>query len=321
MSLPAAPQHPLSIGIDMGGTSVKYGVVRGHEILHTGEPIITGDFKGPKALIGEFVRRIHELKAQYPDIRAVGVGVPGFVDVRRGVVHELTNVPGWKEVPIVRELTTATALPSFAENDANAMCYAEFAHGAGKGAENMIAVTLGTGVGGGLVLDGKLYRGSSFGAGELGQMTIDSAGPLWAHGNPGALEGYIGNGPVAERAAVLYKKAKQKVTPEQCQPRFLAAAAKKGDAVAQQVWDEFTTRLAAGLASAVWLLNPDRIVIGGGISKAGPLIFGPLKKKLTAQLAKSFTAGLKIVPAHFGNDAGIIGSAAVALDAAGGAAL
>lgn len=305
----------------MGGTSVKYGVVRGHEIIHTGEPIITGDFKGPKALIAEFVRRIQTLRTEFPDIRAVGVGVPGFVDVRRGVVHELTNVPGWKEVPIVRDLTTATGLPAFAENDANAMCYAEFAHGAGKGAENMIAVTLGTGVGGGLVLDGRLYRGSTFGAGELGQMTIDCAGPLWVHGNPGALEGYIGNGPISKRAEALYKKAKQKTTPEQCKPQALAAAARKGDPVAQQVWDEFTTRLAAGLASAVWLLNPDRIVIGGGISKAGPLIFTPLKKKLKAQLAKSFTAKLEIVPARYGNDAGIIGSAAVALDAAGGEAL
>lgn len=306
----------LSIGIDMGGTSVKYGVVRGHEVIHAGDPIPTAAFRGARALIAEFAKRVAELRELFPDIRAVGAGVPGFVDVERGVVHELTNVPGWVNVPLVKALKDATGLPAFVENDANAMCYAEFVHGAGTGARNLIAVTLGTGVGGGLVLNGQLYRGSTFGAGEIGQMSVNYGGPPWVHGNPGALEGYTGNGPVAARAAALYKKAKVKVTPEQCTPRALAAAAKKGDPVAKQVWDEFTTQLATGLSSVVWLLNPDRIVIGGGVSKAGSLIFTPLKKKMQAQLAKSFTKKLKIVPAYFGNEAGIIGSAALALQAA-----
>lgn len=307
---------PLAIGIDMGGTSVKYGVVRGHEILFTGDPIITSEFKGPKALIAEFVRRVKSVRQDFPGVEAVGVGVPGFVDVQRGVVHELTNVPGWKEVPLRNELTKATGLPCFAENDANAMCFAEFMHGAGKGARNMIAVTLGTGVGGGLVLEGRLYRGSTFGAGEVGQMSIDYRGKPFVHGNPGALESYAGIGPMSLRAAALYKKAKVKKTAAECAPRALAEAVKKKDPVALQVWEEYTSQLATGLANPIWLLNPDRIVIGGGIAKAGNLIFAPLKKKLKAQLAASFYKGLEIVPAQFGNDAGIIGSAAVASEAA-----
>lgn len=309
-------EHPLAIGIDFGGTSVKYGVVRGPEIIHTGDPIITSDFKGPKALIAEMTRRVHQLRSQFDSIEAVGVGVPGFVDVQRGVVHELTNVPGWKEVPLRNLLTASTGLPCFAENDANAMCFAEFAHGAGKGARNMIAITLGTGVGGGLVLDGRLYRGSSFGAGEIGQTSIDYRGPVFVHGNVGALESYTGIGPLSKRAAALYKKAKIKKTPEELSPRALASAVKHKDPVALQVWDEFTSQLSTGLVNAVWLLNPDRIVIGGGISKAGKLIFDPLWKKMKQQLAPSFTKGLKVVPAQFGNDAGIIGSAAVAMEAA-----
>ena len=307
--------QPLAIGIDMGGTSVKYGVVRGAEILHTGDPIITGDFKGPKALIKEITRRVHQLRSQFPAIEALGIGVPGFVDVQRGVVHELTNVPGWKEVPLRNLLTESTGLPCFAENDANAMCFAEFAHGAGQGARNMIAITLGTGVGGGLVLDGHLYRGSSFGAGEVGQMSIDYRGPVFVHGNVGALESYTGIGPLTKRAAFLYRKAKIEKSPEELTPRGLAASVKKKDLVAMQVWDEFTSQLATGLVNAVWLLNPDRIVIGGGIAKAGKLIFDPLWKKMKAQLAPSFTKNLTVVPAHFGNDAGIIGSAAVAVEA------
>ncbi len=308
--------QPLAIGIDMGGTSVKYGVVRGAEILHTGDPIVTGDFKGAKALIKEFTRRIHQLRSDFPDIEAVGVGLPGFVDVQRGVVHELTNVPGWKEVPLRNLLTESTGLPCFAENDANAMCFAEFAHGAGQGARNLIAITLGTGVGGGLVLEGRLYRGSTFGAGEVGQMGIDYKAKAWVHGNPGALDSFVGIGPITKRAAFLYRKANVKISEADCQPHHLAVAVKRKDPVALQVWEEFTTQLAAGLANVVWLLNPDRIVIGGGIAKAGKLIIDPLKRKLKAQLAGSFTKDLKVVPAHFGNDAGIIGAAAVAMEAA-----
>lgn len=309
---------PLAVGIDFGGTSVKYGVVRGPEILHTGDPIITSDFKGPKALIAEMTRRVHQLRGEFPGIEAVGIGVPGFVDVQRGVVHELTNVPGWKEVPVRNMLTESTGLPCFAENDANAMCFAEFVHGAGQGARNLIAITLGTGVGGGLVLDGRLYRGSSFGAGEVGQMSIDWRGKEFVHGNVGALESYTGIGPLTKRATTLYKKAKIKKTEDELSPRGLAAAVKQKDPVAMQVWDEFTSQLATGLVNAVWLLNPDRIVIGGGIAKAGKLIFDPLWKKMKKQLADSFIRQLKVVPAHFGNDAGIIGSAAVAMEAVRG---
>jgi glucokinase len=315
--MPARTTSPkLAIGIDMGGTTVKYGVVRGHEIIEELEPLPTPAFKGPNPLLKELCARINALKARHKGIAAVGMGVPGFADVTRGYVHELSNVKGWNRVEVSKILGTGTGLPAFVENDANAMCYAEYLHGAGQGATNMIAVTLGTGVGGGLVLNGQLYRGSTFGAGEIGQMGIDYEGVRGEHGNIGALEKYVGNREVATLAALLYAQARCRVSPEDCEPRALSAAARRGDPIAKQVWDIFTTQLAAGLCACVWLLNPDRIVIGGGVSKAGDIVFGPLKKKMAAQLAKSFRSQLKIVPAKFGNDAGIIGSAAVALDLA-----
>ena len=306
----------LAIGIDMGGTTVKYGVVRGHEILDERPELPTPAYKGPKPLLKELCARINDLRKKHKGITAVGMGVPGFADITRGYVHELTNVPGWQRVHVSRALTAGTGLPSYVENDANAMCYGEFLHGAGKGAENMIAVTLGTGVGGGLILNGALYRGSTFGAGEIGQMGIDYAGRIGEHGNIGALEKYVGNREVTARARELYAKARCRVAAEDCEPRALSASARRGDPIALKVWDEFTTHLAAGLCSVVWLLNPDRIVIGGGIARAGKLLIDPLKAKLRAQLAESFRSKLKVVPAKFGNDAGIIGSAAVALDLA-----
>ena len=306
----------LAVGIDMGGTTVKYGVVRGHEIIEELEPLPTPAFKGPKPLLKELTVRINELKSKHKGIAAVGMGVPGFADITKGYVHELSNVPGWNRVEVSQILTGGTGLPSFVENDANAMCYAEYLHGAGQGSTNMIAVTLGTGVGGGLVLNGQLYRGSTFGAGEIGQMGIDYQGVTGEHGNIGALEKYVGNREVTALARELYAQARCRVASEDCEPRALSNAARRGDPIAVRVWDIFTTQLAAGLCSCVWLLNPDRIVIGGGIAKAGNIVFAPLKAKMSAQLAKSFRSNLKIVAAKFGNDAGIIGSAAVALDLA-----
>lgn len=297
----------------MGGTTVKYGVVRGHEIIDERDPLPTPAFNGPKPLLRELSARIAELQRKHKGIAAIGMGVPGFADITRGYVHELTNVEGWTRVHVAKALTAGTGLPSYVENDANAMCYAEFLHGAGQGAVNMIAVTLGTGVGGGLVLNGQLYRGSTYGAGEIGQMGIDFAGRPGEHGNLGALEKYVGNREVTARARELYAEARCRVAAEDCEPRALSAAARRGDPIALKVWDEFTTHLAAGLCACSWLLNPDRIVIGGGVARAGKVLFDPLKAKVHAQLAGSFRSGLKIVPAKFGNDAGIIGSAAVAL--------
>jgi glucokinase len=302
----------LAIGIDMGGTSVKLGVCRGGELLFHADSLPTADYKGAKELLKAMTDSILSLRKAAPGIKAVGVGVPGFADVNTGMVHNLTNVPGWKGVALNKVLSKAAGIPCFAENDANAMAYAEYLHGAGKTSRNMVAVTLGTGVGGALVIDGKLYRGSFSGAGEIGQMSIDYRGKPGAYGNTGGLEEYLGNREVAARAREIYQAAGKSLN--DYSPSFISAAAKKGDPLALQVWDEFTTQLACALSNCVWLLNPDMIVIGGGVAKAGSLIMTPLKRKMAAQLAKPFKEHLKIVPAQFGNEAGIIGSAAVALE-------
>ncbi len=298
----------------MGGTSVKLGVCRGSELQFHANPIQTEEHQGAESLLEAMTQAIFELQRAYPDIRAVGVGVPGFTDVTRGMVHQLTNVPGWKQVPLNSVLTEAVGLPCFVENDANCMAFAEFKYGAGIGSTNMVGVTLGTGVGGGLIINGQLFHGSASVAGEIGQMSIDYRGKDGTYGNTGALEEYLGIREITDRAVELYAASGNPRDQEQCEPEKLAAAATSGDEVARQVWDEFTTKLACGLANCVWLLNPDAIVIGGGIAKAGNLIFDPLRRKLSAQLHESFCTGMKIVSAKFGNEAGIIGSAAVALE-------
>lgn len=307
------------MGIDFGGTSIKAGLCRGARIIARADPIPTQEFEGPGPLLDAIVAAVDGLRSRTASgrVAAVGIGVPGFVDCGTGVVHQLTNVPGWVEIPLSDLLRERTGLPAVAENDANCMTYAEFRHGAGAGARNMVAVTLGTGVGGGLILDGRLFHGSRSGAGEIGQMSIRFDGKPGTYGNTGALEEYVGNREIAARARYLHQREERDVPIEECSPAALAEAAGRGDQVALQVWDEVTTFLACGLANCVWLVNPDVIVVGGGVSQAGDLLFGPLVQKLRGQLAETFRAGLKVVPAAFSNDAGIIGSAAIALDSAG----
>ena len=304
------------IGIDMGGTSVKLGVCQGAAVLYRDEPIITSDFAGADAIVEEMARRVALLRDAHPEVEAIGVGVPGFVDVKTGIVHELTNVPGWREVLLGRELRELTGLPAVAENDANCMGVAELRYGAARGLTDFLAITLGTGVGGAVFIHGRLYHGARSGAGEVGQMSIDYRGVEGPHGNTGALERYVGNKQVADRAQQLYADRGVSKSVDDCTPAMMAAAAQTGDAVALSVWDEFTSQLACSLANCCWLLNPQAIIIGGGIAAAGDLIFGPLRQKLSAQLAGPFRDNLLVVPAHFKNDAGLIGAAAIAEDLA-----
>lgn len=305
-----------SIGIDFGGTSVKLGVCRGDELLTTDDPIPTADFHGPAALIGEMAARVARLRQTHPDICAIGVGVPGLVDFDHGFVHELTNVPGWKHVPLKAILGEKTGLPVLVENDANAMVYAEFRYGAARGLKNVVGLTIGTGIGGGLVLDGKMYRGSGFAAGEIGQMSVHFDGKPGHYGNLGALEKYTGNQQIAEHAVQRYAEAGIEKQVSDCTPKKIAEAAQAGDDIARQVWAEVADWLGTALASIAWLLNPDAFVIGGGVAQAGDLIFTPLKNKVRSMLSTVVWERLLIAPARFSNEAGIIGNAALAADAA-----
>lgn len=303
-----------SIGIDFGGTSVKLGVCRGADLLHSDEPIQTAAHPGPAALINEMAARIAKLRTSYPEIVAVGVGVPGLVDYDRGFVHELTNVPGWKHIPLKALLSEKTGLHTSVENDANAMCYAEWRYGAAKGLSNVIALTLGTGVGGGLVLNNQMFRGSNFCAGEIGQMSIDSNGKAGHYGNLGALEKYIGNNQIGEHALSRYAEAGIHKTVEDCTPKAISIAAQNGDDVARQIWGEIADWLGTALSSIAWLLNPDAFVIGGGVAQAGALLFEPLERKVQSMLSTVVWEKLQILPAKFSNEAGIIGNAAMAAD-------
>lgn len=302
----------VTLGIDFGGTSVKVAAVRGAEILGNVERIITSENGSPDEMIAALAISIATWRDQFPGIAAVGVGVPGAVDVDSGTTYNLTNVPGWRGFPLRDRLRAAGGLPVMVDNDANCMAYAEFAHGAGQGARNGVAVTLGTGVGGGLIIDGKLHRGSDFAAGEIGQMSIDYDGVDGPYGNSGALERYIGHRQISQIAVDLFDAAGRDFTAEDCAPHNLAASASQGDEIAHQVWHKVAGYLGSALGAVIYLINPDTLVIGGGVSAAGDVLFEPLQEKLQQVLSVEFFERLRIERAQLGNDAGIIGSAALA---------
>ena len=304
-----------AIGIDFGGTSIKSAIVVDGKITQRGERIDTREHIKDGTLLEAIFAGIATLRSGHPDVSAVGLGLPGFVDTDRGVVNGLSNVPGWDNVPLRQMLCERTGLPAIIENDANAMAYAEFCHGAARGAKNAICITLGTGVGGGLILGGQLYRGSRFAAGELGHASVDLHGPRGVYGTPGDLEVYVGNRQIGERAARLYAAAGSPRAAEHCTPLDLEKLALAGDRIAIALWDRIGSEIGAALANTIWLLNPDVIVIGGGVAAAGDILFQPIRRSIAERTSKLFHEQLKVVPAELGNDAGILGNAALALAA------
>jgi len=178
----------------------------------------------------------------------------------------------------------------------------------------VVCVTLGTAVGGALILNGKLYRGTNYVAGEIGQMSIDYQGVDFVYGNKGALEAYVGHYKIADRAKEIFEAAGKRISDEEGDPRNLSKLADEGDGLAEQVWRDIGLKIGVGLTNVIWLVNPGRIVLGGGVSQAGERLFQYIRDTIRNRCEKTFWEKLEIVPAALGNDAGIIGAATLALE-------
>jgi len=275
-------------------------------------------------LIEQLVIRIIKLKAESTykgnRVRGVGIGVPGRVDFNQGRVFDLTNVPGWKNVHLKDALECKVKIPVFVDNDANLMALAESKFGAAKGYRNCVCVTMGTGIGGGIILNGKIYRGMNFAAGEIGHMTINENGPVCACGGRGCAERYVGNRYILEGAIRKLRSGAKSIVREQLNGRYsnltlnmLTKAARLKDAFSIIIWQEVGQHMGAVLADVVNLLNPEIIVIGGGISNAGDLVLNPIARVIRERAFQVSCRNLKIVLSKFRDKAGIIGSAYLVL--------
>jgi glucokinase len=293
------------IGIDLGGTNLKIGLLdREFAITHK-RVLDTVRFNKKELLIGAIIRSISDIMGTYklPGSRVLGVGLglPGPIDTEKGMVHFFPNIPDWCEVPLTRILKSRLDLPVFIDNDANLMALAEHRLGAAKGSSNAVCLTLGTGVGGGIIIDKKLYRGSAFAAGEIGHMPLNEHGPRCNCGGSACLERYIGNRRIMEKTRAVFGKD----LPLEKISRLACAGNKK----AQGIWIEVGTHLGICLAGVVNLLNPDCVVIGGGVANAGRLLFETVKHTLKSRAMSVQSGHVDIRKAKLGSDAGLIGSA------------
>lgn len=297
-----------AVGVDFGGTNIKCGLVDRRGRVVTSLVLSTAQFGRPTAFVEGIHRAVEQLAASAglasARLAGIGIGVPGLVDARRGIVHMLTNVRGWREVPLASRLRARLHRPVFVDNDVNLVTLGEWCWGAGRGARVLVGLTLGTGVGGGLVLDGSLYRGAAGVAGELGHMVLDPRGPRCACGARGCLEAHVGTAAIIRMARQAGVAHHGRLTPER-----LAWMARRGQSTARAVWHQVGRLLGRGLAGIVNLLNPDRIVIGGGVANAWPLFAKALQRTIRAEAMEVPARTVRVVRAKLGEQAGIIGAA------------
>lgn len=307
-----------AIGVDFGGTLVKMARVDERGEIGARASFATTDLKGVPGWLDEVERRAYDLLADLPpdtECSGIGVGVPGFVDYAKGFVHHLTNVPGWTDVPLAEMLSKRFAKTARVDNDVNAMAVGECIYGAGQAYQHAVFLTLGTGVGGGLLLNNNLYRGAYSMAGEIGHVSIDLNGVASPMGK-GGVEQYVGNKRIVERALAQIDAGRTSSIldlaggkREAVSPKIICEAAEAGDELAREIFDFVADCLATMMASVAYLIQPQAFIIGGGVSAAGPILFDPLRRHLNERLSPYFAERLVLKRAQLGNDAGVIGAA------------
>ncbi len=309
------------IGIDLGGTFIKAGAVsREGDLLLEGSPVPSRSDENPQAVVGQIDKAVNEVKGKYKNDRLLGIGIgsPGLVDLDGGTVKYPPNFANWTVFRLGDETAKKTGHRVEVENDANAAAVGELKFGAGKGLRNFIMITLGTGVGGGFIIDGKVFRGETGGAGEIGHISINYDGPHCKCGNRGCVEAYVGQKYLSHR---VYEQLK--VHPDslinrlingdesRLEPKIISQAADKGDKFALQVWKETGMYIGVAVAAAFNLFDTANLIVGGGVSKAGKALFDSIEETIKERVLPPLRPRVKVVPAKLENSAGIIGAAAL----------
>ncbi len=314
------------VGVDLGGTNVRAAVVTEDKKVLERASGPTEAERGPEAVM-EAIRQVVERAMaesgrDRSGLMAVGIGAPGPMNWKTGVVYSPPNLPGWKNVPLAEEMSKRLGgVPCFVENDANVACYGEYWLGAGQGAENMCTLTLGTGLGGGIVTHGKLLRGVDGTAAEIGHLKVQREGRRCGCGARGCLEQYASVTGMRRTAWEGIQAGRPTLLREMCDNDFdrltgkmVSDAEARGDAFAGWVIDETATWLAMGISSLINLLNPEKVVLYGGMVAAGERLLAPARALAKGTSFEVPARTADIVTAALGDDAGVIGAAGTALD-------
>ena len=308
------------VGIDIGGTNIVAGTVAedGSEVLGlVSEPTIAE--QGANAVVDRIAKlaRASMGAARGKEIAGVGIGSPGPLNTTTGIVLLTPNL-GWTNFPLRDRLTQALGLPATLDNDANCATVGEWWQGAARGGTNVIGMTIGTGIGGGLIVDGKLFHGSSDVAGEIGHTTIDLNGRHCKCGNYGCLEAYASGPAIATRAReVLVREETASLLPslvdgklETLTAETVYKAAQQGDAVANEIVRDTARYLGAGIANLLNIINADVVVVAGGVTLAGDALFTPLRAEVRRRAFRPAVDATRIVPGELPGTAGVVGAVA-----------
>ncbi|MCL4515384.1 MAG: ROK family protein [Firmicutes bacterium] len=317
-----------TIGVDLGGTKVATALTDIHGRILQRAEVPTGAQEGAGAVISRIVDSIRAVmntvvdgrKVSSEEVLGIGIGSPGPLDVKKGIVLYSPNLK-WENIPICDPIAAAFGLPTYLDNDASVAAMAESRFGAGKGVPNMIYMTVSTGIGGGMIINGRLYRGSHGNAGEIGHMTIKPDGPRCGCGNFGCLEALASGTAIAREAAEGIRagvattlREKTNGDPARVTARLVGEALREGDSFAREVIHQAGNYLGIGLANLVNIFDPEMIVIGGGVSRIGEELFEPARKTMRERALAAVVKDVKIVPALLGGDSGVLGAAGLVLD-------
>jgi glucokinase len=317
------PPDDLALGLDIGGTKLAAGVVRGDGRVLSMQVAPSRADEGPDGMIPRLLElgrdAVAAASVSWTEVRAVGIACGGPLDPLAGVIQSPLSLPGWDDVPLVAIVEEALDRPVAVDNDATAGALAEWWYGAGRPARvrDLVYLTISTGVGGGLVLDGRVYRGAAWNAGELGHMTVDFRGRRCACGRRGCLEAYASGTNIARRAVealgVDDRPSSLRGLPV-VTARDVADAAVDGDPIAARIWDETTEILGSAMANVLDIFNPELVVLGGGVTRAGDQLLVPVRGLGLAQAMPPAARTGEIVLSALGERLGVVSAAAVAFE-------
>jgi len=307
-----------NIGIDIGGTNVKIAIVDSKGKISFSESASTRAEMGYEFTIKNIINLIKDSltksEVSIKQVGGIGVGCPGQIDSINGVVRALPNIPGWVNVPLAKILQNEFSLPTKIDNDVRVATIGEYKFGAGKGYQNLICITVGTGIGSGIILNGQLIRGACLAAGELGHVIVqEHNGEICGCGGTGCVEA-VASGPAIVKQAELYlmtgksTKFKELAAGSPVTPEIVAEAAIQGDGVAVKIFEKTGYWIGLALSSVVNLLNPEVIIVGGGVAQAGDLLLDPIRDTIQKRAMKLQGECVKVIPAQLGNSAGVVGA-------------
>lgn len=312
----------LIIGVDLGGTQIRAALADGEGRILRRASCLTLAEEGPEPVIGRIKDAIREAASStdWAQVVGIGIGAPGPLNPWTGVIRQAPNLPGWRDVPLRDIIQEEFQVPTYLGNDANVAALAERRFGAGQGVDDLIYMTVSTGIGGGVIAEGRLLLGADGLAGEVGHMTLEAHGPRCNCGNIGCLEALASGTAIARDARQRIEEGAQTIIVDRVggdlskvTAKLVSQAAQEGDELAIELIRRAGFYIGVGIVNLIHLFNPRLFVIGGGVSKAGDLLFDSIRATVRERAMPAMQREVRIVPAALGDDVGLLGAVALVL--------